>query len=387
MAEKTGLLSADNPAVRRLKEEAQGYLAARAEQALASTGRLLGKTTTRLNGIADGSSPGLARLAVEGGRKAAEGKGPVRSAIEVGASQLKDKATEAIKGLGGKRSKSGGGKHPVVIIESVDVGVPVRTAYDQWTRFQDFASFARGVRSATAADDTSSDWQVKVFWSSRSWKARTTEQIPDSRIQWTSEGAKGSTKGVVTFHALGENLTRVLLVMEYYPKGLFEKTGNIWRAQGRRARLDLKNYARHISLLGEVEDGWRGEIRDGEVVLSHDDALAEEAEEESPDEDEHTEEEDARDEAFEHGPDDEVVEGDEDEEGAYEDEYDDEQGEYDDAEEEEADDEEADEEALDDEEVVEDEEAEGSDDADEVEEYDDSEDDREPVRSGNRDRR
>ncbi|MCM2390654.1 SRPBCC family protein [Streptomyces albipurpureus] len=403
MAEKTSLLSADNPAVSRLKEEAQSYLVARAEQALASTGRLLGKTTTRLNGIADGSSPGLARLAVEGGRKAAQGKGPVRSAIEAGASQLKDKATDALKGLGGKRSKGGGGKHPVVILESVDVGVPVRTAYDQWTRFQDFASFARGVRSATAADDTSSDWQVKVFWSSRSWKARTTEQIPDSRIQWTSEGAKGSTKGVVTFHPLGDNLTRVLLVLEYYPKGLFEKTGNIWRAQGRRARLDLKNYARHISLLGEVEDGWRGEIRDGEVVLSHDDALADEAEEDAPDE------ADAKGGASAHGSDDEAADGEDGEDGedgdedAYDEEYDEEPGEFEDEPEdaaEDAEDAEDAEEDADEEHIDEADEADGADEADEAdeaeemedleeaeEEYDESEDDREPARAGNRDRR
>lgn len=169
-----------------------------------------------------------------------------------------------------------------MIIESVDVGVPVRTAYDQWTQFQSFSTFAKGVKSANQADDTHSDWQLKVFWSSRSWKAHTIEQVPDERITWTSEGAKGTTKGAVSFHSLADNLTRVLLVLEYYPKGLFEKTGNIWRAQGRRARLDLKNFARFITLRGEAEDGWRGEIRDGEVVVSHEDALAEEEREELP---------------------------------------------------------------------------------------------------------
>ncbi|MFF7202635.1 SRPBCC family protein [Streptomyces sp. NPDC008141] len=284
MAEKTSPLSGDNPAIQRVKEELQSFLAAQAQQALMSAGRKLGQSTNKLNDIAEGRSPGFAKLALEGGRKAMEGKGPVRSAVELGASHLKDKVTGVFKNLGGKgKSKSGGGNKPIVIIESIDVGVSVRDAYDQWTRYQDFSTFAKGVKSATVADDTSSDWQLKVFWSSRSWKARTTEQVPDSRIQWTSEGAKGSTKGVVTFHSLGENLTRVLLVMEYYPKGLFEKTGNIWRAQGRRARLDLKNFARHISMRGEAEDGWRGEIRDGEVVVSHDDAVAEEQEQEEQD--------------------------------------------------------------------------------------------------------
>jgi hypothetical protein len=106
------------------------------------------------------------------------------------------------------------------------------------------------------------------------------EQVADSHIVWKSTGAKGHVDGAVTFTSLGANLTRVLLVMEYYPQGLFERTGNIWRAQGRRARLDLKNFARFITLKGEAEDGWRGEIEDGEVVKSHEDAVAEEEESE-----------------------------------------------------------------------------------------------------------
>lgn len=276
----TGALKPDSEITDRLKQELQAYLAAQAEHILVGVGRKLGESTNKLNDIAEGNSPGFAKLALDGGRKLAEGKGPVRSAVELGASHLKDKAKDAVSGLfgggKGKRKKGGGGGKPIVVLESVDVGVPVRVAYDQWTRYEDFATFAKGVKSATSADDTSSDWKVKVFWSNRSWKARTTQQVPDARISWTSEGAKGTTKGVVTFHPLGDELTRVLLVIEYYPKGLFERTGNIWRAQGRRARLDLKNYARHISMKGDVDDGWRGEIEDGEVVKTHEDALAEE---------------------------------------------------------------------------------------------------------------
>ncbi|MFF4760758.1 SRPBCC family protein [Streptomyces sp. NPDC001292] len=269
---------AHSEAADRLKAEVQDYLAVQAQRLLVGFGRKLGETAGRLNDIAEGNSPGFARLALDAGRKIAEGKGPLRSVLELGASRAKDNVMGALKNLGGgggKRKRAGGNK-PTVIIESVDVGVPLRTAYDQWTQFQDFSTFAKGVKSANRADDTTSDWQLKVLWSSRSWKAHTTEQVPDQRIQWTSEGAKGTTKGVVSFHRLEENLTRVLLVMEYYPSGFFEKTGNIWRAQGRRARLDLKNYVRFITLKGEAEDSWRGEIRDGEVVRSHEDVVAEE---------------------------------------------------------------------------------------------------------------
>ncbi|MFF4756849.1 SRPBCC family protein [Streptomyces sp. NPDC002514] len=291
---KDNMLSglAHSEAADRLKAEAQEFLAVQAQRALVGVGQQLGKATVRLTDIAEGNSPGLIKLALEGGRKLAEGKSPLRSALEIGTSRAKDHVMGALKNLGGRKGKGKGkgvGNKPTTIIEQIDVGVPLRTAYDQWTQFQDFSTFAKGVKSANRADDTHSDWQMKVFWSNRSWKAQTTEQVPDDRIVWTSEGAKGTAKGVVSFHPLADNLTRVLLVIEYYPSGLFEKTGNLWRAQGRRARLDLKNFARFISLKGEAKDSWRGEIRDGEVVLSHEDALDQEEQEAEYGEEEETE--------------------------------------------------------------------------------------------------
>ncbi|MEU3336612.1 SRPBCC family protein [Streptomyces sp. NPDC006668] len=330
-------------AVDRLKAEAQDYLAAQAQRLLMGVGRKLGETTGKLNDIAEGNSPGFAKLALDGGRKLAEGKGPLRSALELGASHAKEKVVDAFKNLGGGKGKRkrGAGKKPTVIMESVDVGVDRRTAYDQWTQYQDFSTFAKGVKSASRSDDTQSDWQLKVFWSNRSWKAKTTEQVPDDRIAWSSEGAKGTTRGVVSFHRLDDNLTRVLLVIEYYPVGLFEKTGNIWRAQGRRARLDLKNFVRFITLKGEAEDSWRGEIRDGEVVRSHEDAVAEEEQEGEQegeesyegDEEEPRDEEEEEPEEDEEPRDEEQEEPEEDEEeaeGEYEEE---EEPEYEDAEE------------------------------------------------------
>ncbi|MFB8267347.1 SRPBCC family protein [Streptomyces sp. NPDC055955] len=275
---------AGSEAADHLKAEAQEYLTAQAQRLLIGVGRKLGETTLKLDDIAEGRSPGFAQLALDGGRKLAEGKGPVRGAVEIGAARLKDNVKhtfkenvlEPLKNLGGGgRGGRGGGasRQPTVIIEYVDIGVDLRTAYDQWTRYQDFSTFAKGVKGASRADDVTSNWQLKVFWSTRSWKAHTTDQVPDDRIAWTSEGAKGTTKGVVSFHRLDDRLTRVLLLVEYHPKGLFERTGNIWRAQGRRTRLDLKNFARFVTLRGEVSNGWRGEIRDGEVVRSHEDAV------------------------------------------------------------------------------------------------------------------
>ncbi|MEW2576461.1 SRPBCC family protein [Streptomyces syringium] len=311
-AGKGVLGTVDTEKADRLKSELTHYALAQTERALAGLGRKLGESTVKLNDIAEGRSPGFARLALDGGRKLAEGKGPLRAGVEVGAARLKDGAKKAAKqaaqriGKAGARGRKGErGRKPTVVMESVDVGVPVREAYDQWTRYQDFPAFAEGVEDAGAVDDTGSEWDLKVFWSSRHWTAHTTEQIPDERIAWTADSAKGTGKGVVTFHPLGDSLTRILLVIEYYPKGLFERTGNIWRAQGRRARLDLKNFARYIALRGEAEEGRRDEIRDGEVVRADDETQAEDDEEAYATDDEAGEAEEAEeyDDEYEDDPD------------------------------------------------------------------------------------
>ncbi|MFG3197368.1 SRPBCC family protein [Streptomyces sp. NPDC048208] len=271
-----------NESTDRLKEALGNYLRARAEHTVSQLGHKLGESVTKLGQPGEG---GPLRSLAKGGQALADGKSPAQAAMSAGVSHLKDTVKDKVKGLFGKGRKSGGGKSKsVTIVEDIDVGVPVREAYDQWTQFQEFSTFAKGVVSVEKADDTTSNWKVKVAKSTRSWKANVTEQVPDERITWTTEGAKGTVKGVVTFHAVTDNLTKVLLVLEYFPKGLFEKTGNIWRAQGRRARLDLKLYRKFIMMRGEATDGWRGEVRDGEVVVTHDDAIeqeeAEQAEEE-----------------------------------------------------------------------------------------------------------
>jgi hypothetical protein len=183
----------------------------------------------------------------------------------------------------------------------------------------------KGVESVDQTDEVSSNWRVKVFKSRRNWKATVTEQIPDRKIAWSTEGAKGTTKGVVTFHPLADDLTQVLLVIEYYPQGLFEKTGNIWRASGRRARLDLKHFRRFVMMRGEATGSWRGEIRDGEVVRSPEeveederstDAAEDEAGDQDYDEDydEDAEEELGDEEGDEEGPEEDAAEYDEPEE-------------------------------------------------------------------------
>jgi uncharacterized membrane protein len=221
-------------------------------------------------------------------------KGAAGAYAERGLHKLADKVGGQ-GGGNGKREKSGGPK-VTNMIEDIEVGVPVRLAYDLWTQYRDWPSFMKKVERAEQTDDTKVSIGAKVFWSRRSWTSEIVEQIPDERIVWRSGGPKGHVDGTVTFHELGPRLTKILVVLEYYPHGFFEKTGNIWRAQGRRARLELKHFRRHVMthtmLDPDSVEGWRGEIRDGEVVRTHEEALDEENGAEEPqDEDEEEEEE------------------------------------------------------------------------------------------------
>lgn len=234
--------------------------------------RLLDAQTDKLTGKVNNGVSALGRLS-ESGQLAPLGKGagklletgkPVSAALSAAKSAVTEKAKDVV-GLGKGKGKGTGKGKLVNIEESIDIGVPVSVAYNQWTQFKDFSRFMKGVESVEQASDTETNWRAKVFKSRRTWKATIQEQVPDQRIVWTSEGSKGSTKGAVTFHPLAENLTRVLLTLEYYPVGVMEKTGNIWRAVGRRTRLDLKNYRRFVMLEGKETGSWRGEVEDGKV--------------------------------------------------------------------------------------------------------------------------
>ncbi|GAA4846293.1 hypothetical protein GCM10023201_42400 [Actinomycetospora corticicola] len=271
--------------------------------------------TDRLTDVAQNGGVGLAGAFGGGGSgddddEDGDGGGRgIMGALASGAGTVKDKVTGAlgnvVPGLGGgdddedADSEGGGGgggnagargKFKFMnIFEAQDVGVPLRLAYDQWTQFADFPSFMKKVENVDQSSDEKVTWHAKVFWSKRSWETTIVEQIPDSHILWTSSGQKGRADGIVTFSELAPNLTRIVLIMEYYPQGFFEKTGNLWRAVGRRARLEFKHFCRHVMMDSLVNrdqiEGWRGEIRDSEVVKTHEEALEEEraAEEEGDD--------------------------------------------------------------------------------------------------------
>lgn len=300
----------------RLREEASKFLSAQVERLAEKAGDKLTDVTGQLTDVAEsGSLPAI-------GSRILQGDSPLKAFVAEKAKGVKDKVVgkvkEAFGGGKGKRKSSGG--KVMNIIEALDVGVPLRVAYDHWTLYDQFSSFAKGVRDVSKTDEMSSNWKVKVGPSSRGFKATVQEQIPDDRIVWTSEGAKGTTRGAVSFHELAPSLTRIVLVVEYYPSGFFEKTGNLWRAQGRRMRLDFKHFQRYVSLTQEEPEGWRGEIRDGEVVVSHEDAMEEEAAEREDAQGEESEDEDYKEEPEDYEPEDEGYEGEGEGEGEDEDE-------------------------------------------------------------------
>ncbi|MEU3223335.1 SRPBCC family protein [Streptomyces sp. NPDC006976] len=322
----------------RLREELSGFVSAKMEDL---AGKASGKLTDVASQLTDSAENGGSLPAVAS--RVLQGESPLKSFVSEKAKGVKDNVTEKAKeafGGGKGKGKPGGGGKSMNIIEVLDVGVPLRTAYDYWTQYDKFSSFAKGVENVSTSDEMSSDWKVKVGPSSRSFKATVQEQVPDERIVWTSEGSKGTTRGAVSFHELGPNLTRIVLVVEYYPSGFFEKTGNLWRAQGRRMRLDFKNFQRYVTLTDEEPEGWRGEIRDGEVVVSHEDAVAEEEaqDEEGPEDEE--EEYDDEDEDYEEDGEDEDGEEDEWEDDEEPEEYEEEEGDGEPADEEEEEDEE-----------------------------------------------
>jgi uncharacterized membrane protein len=200
---RRGLLGevARSEAAERLRAEAREYLAAQARRLLTEAGRTLGAATVRLTDIAEGRDPGFARLARDAGRKLVQGKSPARAALEIAAARLTDVP-------GRTRDR------PLTVVEQVDVGVSADEAYEAWARHPD------------------------------------ARPAPGGRIVWTARGLRG----VVSFHPLGDSLTRVLLVAGYAtPRGPAERVGLLLWAPRRRARRDLEDFARHVTLRGVPE--------------------------------------------------------------------------------------------------------------------------------------
>jgi uncharacterized membrane protein len=145
------------------------------------------------------------------------------------------------------------------IEKSIDVEVPVRTAYNQWTQFEQFPAFMEGVTAVTQVDDRRLRWQANVGGKSQEWTAEITEQHPDERIAWRStSGARNA--GVVTFHRLADQKTRVMLQMEYDPQGMVENVGDAVGVVTARVGRDMARFKDYIESRQRETGAWRGDI-------------------------------------------------------------------------------------------------------------------------------
>lgn len=145
------------------------------------------------------------------------------------------------------------------VTESVDVNVDVTTAYNQWTQFEEFPRFMKGVERVEQLDDRHLRWEVDIAGIDREFEAEITEQTPDQRIAWRSRTGIDQS-GVVTFHALDDEHTRVTLQMAMEPHGAAERVGDMLGGVSSRAKGDLKRFKEFIESRGSETGAWRGEI-------------------------------------------------------------------------------------------------------------------------------
>jgi len=214
----------------------------------------VGNLATKAAGRVGGEDSASKSDQVKGG--AMEGAG---EAMGEGKSKVWGGIKGALKGL----FKTGGSaKRPTNIYEQVFIGVPVEQAYANWTEYSKFPEFMKGPESVkvdTEEDDEGNvkethQWTAKIFLNRRSWKATVEEDVENSRIRWSTEAAKGTIDGAISFTPVGDNATLMIYTLEYRPKGFFEWWGNRWRTVGRRARLDVKHFGRYVMMQDQTQD-------------------------------------------------------------------------------------------------------------------------------------
>lgn len=145
------------------------------------------------------------------------------------------------------------------ILEAIDVEVPVRTAYNQWTQFETFPTFMEGVKSVRQLDDQTIHWVAEVAGKQKEWDARITEQTPDERIAWTAvDGAHNA--GVVTFHRIDEGRSRVTLQLDVDPEGPIENVGDALGFVKSRVKGDMERFKDYIEHRGAETGAWRGQV-------------------------------------------------------------------------------------------------------------------------------
>jgi uncharacterized membrane protein len=148
------------------------------------------------------------------------------------------------------------------IEQSIELDVPVSTAYNQWTQFEEFPSFMHGVKEVRQLDDTHLHWVAEIGGQREEWDAEITEQHPDQRIAWKAIGGK-SNAGVVTFQPLGDQRSQITLQLEWDSEGLIEKLGSAIGQDDRQVKEDLERFKELVESRGAASGAWRGEVEQG----------------------------------------------------------------------------------------------------------------------------
>jgi uncharacterized membrane protein len=151
------------------------------------------------------------------------------------------------------------------IEQSVEVDVPVSTAYNQWTQFEQFPSFMEGVEEVRQLDDTHLHWVAEIGGHREEWDAEITEQLPDERIAWKATSGKGNA-GVVTFHRLDDQRSKLMLQLDWQSDGMLEKVGSLLGQDERKVKGDLERFKELIESRGTETGAWRGEVEQGGIA-------------------------------------------------------------------------------------------------------------------------
>jgi uncharacterized membrane protein len=147
------------------------------------------------------------------------------------------------------------------IEKSIDVECPISTVYNQWTQFEEFPRFMKGVKKVTQLDDQRLHWEAEIAGKDKEWDARITDQVPDQLIAWQSEGGE-YTSGTVNFARVDENRTHINLQLLYDPEGFVEKAGDTLGVVSSRVEGDLERFKEFIEKQCQETGAWRGTIRE-----------------------------------------------------------------------------------------------------------------------------
>ncbi|GAA1096177.1 MULTISPECIES: SRPBCC family protein [Kitasatospora] len=150
-----------------------------------------------------------------------------------------------------------------MVQESVEVEVPLHTAYNQWTQFADFPRFMEGVEEVTQIDERHNHWKTKVAGVSREFDTEIVDQLPDEKIAWRTVGGDVQQMGVVTFRRLDNDHTMVRLALDFEPDGVAEKAADMMGMVDRRVKGDLRRFKSFVEDQGMESGGWRGRISPG----------------------------------------------------------------------------------------------------------------------------